>query len=53
MSNYVYEEKLIPFNIRDMGYAVSSIKQGIPGTTPSTGTSAALTGLLIVIDKSL
>lgn len=53
MSNYVYEEKLIPFNIRDMGYAISTVKQGIPGTAPSTGTSTALTGLLIVIDKSL
>lgn len=53
MSNYIYEEKLIPFNIRDMGYAIFTVKQGISGTTPSTEPPTPLIGLLIVIDKSL
>lgn len=53
MSNYVYEEKLIPFNIRDTGYAIPSIKQGIPGTTTSMDQLVPWIGLLIVIDKSV
>lgn len=55
MSNYVYEEKaLVPFNIRDMGYAVSSIKQGIPGAIQSDPSiDPYATGLLIPIDKTV
>ena len=52
MSNYVYEG-VVSFNIRDMGYAISTVKQGIPGGNTITSPTALLTGLLIVIDKSL
>ena len=69
MSNYIYEEykDVVPFNIRDVGYYISTIKQGVPtnintlaegngGYDPEPDPESALVpigGILFTVDKSI